>query len=55
MTVEDLQKIYDSLLECRPDAEEFSWGPTYKLAMDRREIALRILRKEIKKSQNTNC
>lgn len=47
MTLEELQKIYDSLLECGPDEEDFGWGPSYEFAMQRRDTALNILKKEI--------
>jgi len=51
MTKEDLQRVYDSLLECGPDEEDFSWGPTYEFALKRRETALQILMKEIGESR----
>lgn len=47
MTVEELQKVYDSLLECGPDEEDFGWGPSYEFAMKRRDNALAILKKAI--------
>lgn len=47
VTIENLQKVYNSLLECEPDVENFSWGPTYELAMQRRTAALNILKKAI--------
>jgi len=49
MTVEDLQRVYDSLLECGPDEEDFGWGPTYEFAMQRRNNALRILKEAIER------
>ena len=49
MTKEELKQIRDSLKECRPDVEDFSWGPTYEFALQRKEKALEILNKEIKK------
>ena len=52
MTLEDLQKVYDSLLECGPDVEDFSWGPTYEFAMQRRETALKIIKKAIQEKIN---
>lgn len=52
MTFEDLQKVYESLRECGPDVEDFSWGPTYEFAMQRRENALNILKKEIERHRN---
>jgi hypothetical protein len=55
ITIEDLQKVYDSLLECGPDEEDFGWGPTYEYAELRRDKALAILKKaieEMKKNDN---
>ena len=51
MTIEELQQVYDSLSECVPDEQDFSWGPTYEFAMQRRETALKILMKAIDESQ----
>lgn len=48
MTLEELQKVYDSLKECDPDVEVFNWGPSWEFARQRKEEALKILRKEIK-------
>ena len=52
MKLEDLQKVYDSLLECKPSEEDLSWGPLYNLAMKRREDALDILMNVIKENQD---
>lgn len=52
MTLVELQKVYDSLLECGPDVEDFSWGPTYEFAMQRRETALKILKNAIEDKTN---
>lgn len=52
MTFDELQKVYESLLECGPDVEYFSWGPTYEFAMQRRETALNILKKAIQEKNN---
>jgi hypothetical protein len=52
MKIEDLQKVYDSLLECGPDEEYFGWGPTYEFAMQRRDNALRILKTAIEEHHN---
>lgn len=52
MTKKDLQRVYDSLLECGPDEEDFSWGPTYEFAMQRRERALNILKQAIEEAKN---
>ena len=51
MTQEDLMKVLASLSECSIDAEDFSWGPAYSLAHDRRATALQILKTEIKRLQ----
>lgn len=52
MTLEQLNRVYDSLLECGPDVEDFSWGPTYEFAMQRRETALKILKNAIQEKRN---
>ena len=48
MTLDELKKIKESLEECRPHVEDFSWGPTLEFAIERREDALSILKREIK-------
>lgn len=52
MTLEELEHVYNSMLECGPDVEDFSWGPTYEFAMQRRETALKILKKAIEEKRN---
>jgi len=52
VTIEDLQKVYDSLLECGPDEEDFGWGPSYEFAMQRRDRALEILKNAIEEKKN---
>jgi len=52
MTLEELQKVYDSLKECNPEVEVFNWGPSWEFAKQRKEEALKILRKEIKRMNN---
>lgn len=49
MTLEELIQIRDSLKECDPDVEKFSWGPTLEFAEQRKNAALKILNKEIKR------
>ena len=49
MTLEELKQIRDSLRECKPDVEDFSWGPTLAFAQRRQEDALKILNREIRK------
>lgn len=51
MTLEELEKVYDSLLECGPDEEDFGWGPLYEYAMERRDRALDILKKAIEEKR----
>ena len=55
MTLEELEQVYNSLLECGPDVEDFSWGPTYEFAMQRRETALKILKTAIEEARNSSC
>lgn len=52
MTLKELEQIYSSLIECGPDVEDFSWGPTYEFAMQRRETALKILQNAIEEKRN---
>ena len=55
LTINELEQVYNSLLECGPDIEDFSWGPTYEFARQRRETALKILKKAIDEARNSNC
>jgi hypothetical protein len=52
MTLEDLIKVRDSLKECNPSVEDFCWGPTYEFAQKRRDKAMFILTKEIRRIKN---
>lgn len=54
MTLEELEHVFNSMTECGPDAEDFSWGPTYEFAMQRRETALKILKRAIEEKRNGN-
>jgi|688.fasta_scaffold1081938_1 hypothetical protein len=47
MTLQQLRQVKESLEECGPDSDDFSWGPTYEFAIRRRQEALNILNKEI--------
>ena len=47
MRIEHLKKIRDVLLETRPSVEDFSWGPTYEMALKRREVAIAIVESEL--------
>lgn len=55
MTLKELEQVYSSLMECGPDVEDFSWGPTYEFAMQRRETALKILKNAIEEARNSSC
>lgn len=48
MNLDELTQIKDSLAECKPSVEDFSWGPTYELAEKRRVAALKVIRRAIK-------
>lgn len=47
MTLEEASKIQSSLMELSVDVEDFSWGPSYELAMERRKEALDIIYEEV--------
>jgi hypothetical protein len=49
ITYEELKAVYDSLKECKPNVEDFSWGPTLGMAEKRKKEALKILRRTMKK------
>lgn len=46
LTIEELKAIRDSLRECVPDPE-IDFGPAYEGAKERKQLALRLLRKAI--------
>ena len=48
MTEKELKQVKESLRECKPDVEDFSWGPSYEFAEKRKIEALKILRRAIK-------
>ena len=48
MNLDELKQIKESLKECKPDVEDFSWGPSWEMAQDRKKAALKILRRAIK-------
>lgn len=52
MTLEELEHVYNSMLECGPDVGDFNWGPTYEFAMQRIDLALNILKKAIEEKRN---
>jgi len=52
MTLIELKEIRESLKECKPDVEDFSWGPSLEFALKRKRDALKILNQEIKKISN---
>jgi hypothetical protein len=47
MTLAELQQVYESLTELTPDVEDFSWGPSYELALRRKKAAQQILKRAI--------
>lgn len=49
MTLEEAIKVKESLEELSVDAEDFSWGPTYEFAKQRKAEALKIIQNEIKR------
>ena len=48
MTLEEANKIKESLEELEASAETFNWGPSLSLARNRQREALQIIRREIK-------
>jgi hypothetical protein len=38
MTLEELKQVKDSLRECKPNIEDFSWGPTFEMALQRKNL-----------------
>ena len=49
MTLDELQKVKESLEELSPDPEDFSWGPTLEFARQRQKDALYLVKQEIKR------
>jgi hypothetical protein len=52
MTLEELQKVLESLKELEATAEKFDWGPSWEFANQRKAEALKIIRREIRKLKN---
>lgn len=52
MTLEDLQKVLESLEELDADVEKFNWGPTHSFAVKRQNEAIRIVKQAIKELKN---
>ena len=52
MELSELNEVLDSLRELSPDIEDFSWGPSYELATQRRKRSIEIINKEIEKRKN---
>lgn len=48
MTLDELKLVLEVLMECQPDVEDFSWGPTLDFAQKRRENVLALVNQEIK-------
>ena len=52
MELTELNEVLESLRELSPDIEDFSWGPSYEWAMQRRKRSIEIINKEIEKHKN---
>ena len=52
MTLEEAIKVKESLKELTADVETFNWGPSWEFANQRKEEALKIINKEIKRLKN---
>lgn len=48
MKLNELKLIKESLEELSPNVEDFSWGPSYEMAMQRRRTALAIVCEKIR-------
>lgn len=51
MNLNELKKIEESLKECNPQVEDFSWGPCLEFAQKRKDQALKIIQREIKREE----
>lgn len=47
MTLENLQKVLESLKELEATAEKFDWGPSQAFAQARQKEAIKIVKAEI--------
>ena len=52
MELKELNEVLESLKELSPDIEDFSWGPSYEWAMQRRKRSIDIINIEIAKCKN---
>jgi hypothetical protein len=52
MTLEEAIKVKESLKELTADVETFNWGPSWEFANQRKQEALRIIKKEIERLKN---
>lgn len=52
LSIQELKQIAESLKECDPDVEYFSFAPSLEYARRRKDAALKLLKKEIKELQN---
>ena len=48
MTLKEAIKVKESLQELTADVEIFNWGPSWEFANQRKEEALKIIKREIK-------
>jgi len=51
MTLQELRQVKQSLEECGPNVEDYSWGPSYEFAQERKQQALATLNKAIKEME----
>lgn len=54
MTKDDLAFVIATMEDLSVDAETHSWGPSYHLAQQDKQKALKMLRKELKEKNNGN-
>ncbi len=47
MTLEELQKVLESLKDLEATAEKFDWGPSQAFAQQRQAEAIKIIKREI--------
>jgi hypothetical protein len=55
LTLTELIAIKESIAECRPHVEDFSWGPTLSFAEKRRAHAIKLINKEIRNIRKIEC
>lgn len=48
LNIHELKQIKEVLDECRPNVEDFSWGPSLDFAQKRRDEARKLIKREIR-------